>query len=523
MDGISYFSTPRPGRRGGGSAITVDDEKYHSKQLVVDNPENHEVTFALLKPKTNDSTSFSIIACAIYSVPRSRKKAKLIDFISTSYNCLKIDYPKAYFIAGGDVNDLKVSELVEISSAFKQIVTKPTRKKKTLNVIVTDLWKYFKEPEILPPQKPDVEGVGKPSDHSVPIAQPYLNTSEPRTKSYSLKTVRTISDPKMCLIGLWLQKEQFEDILNTENPTDKVTALEDTIEKNMQKICPTKNITVFQKDTEWMTPNIQRLRRKKSREYRRNKKSTLYMKLQAEYLHLKKISTQKFLKEKIEVLKKTHPSKFYEGLRNIGARPGDDKNNLFTIDNQEGLSEAESAEQIAKYFSSISQEYPPLEPNNLPPRVKTKMFAPNVMDEAPVFKESEVEQQFRKRKSKKCTVRGDFQPRVKKEYGQDISRAATNIFNSISSTGEYPRQWVREYISPIPKTPQPETEDELRPISLTSDLSRDYNKWVATWLWPYIAHRIDPGQFGGRKGRSITQYLILLFHFILSKTDRRDR
>ena len=61
------------------------------------------------------------------------------------------------------------------------------------------------------------------------------------------------------------------------------------------------------------------------------------------------------------------------------------------------------------------------------------------------------------------------------------------------------------------------------PISLTADLSRDYNKWLAKWLWPYISARIDPGQYGGSKGRNITQYLILLFHFILSKTDRPDK
>ena len=43
-------------------------------------------------------------------------------------------YPKAFFIAGGDINDLKVSEILEISSAFRQIVTKPTRQGKILSV-----------------------------------------------------------------------------------------------------------------------------------------------------------------------------------------------------------------------------------------------------------------------------------------------------------------------------------------------------------------------------------------------------
>ena len=82
---------------------------------------------------------------------------------------------------------------------------------------------------------------------------------------------------------------------------------------------------------------------------------------------------------------------------------------------------------------------------------------------------------------------------------------------------------MKEYITPVPKTPLPETEDELRPISLTADLSRDYNKLLAGWLMPYVKARIDPGQLGGIKGGSITQYLILLYNFIFSRTDRSDK
>ena len=70
---------------------------------------------------------------------------------------------------------------------------------------------------------------------------------------------------------------------------------------------------------------------------------------------------------------------------------------------------------------------------------------------------------------------------------------------------------------------QPDTEDELRPISLTADLSRDFNKFLVSLLLAYIRHRFHPAQFGGMKGGSITHYLILFFHFILSNTDHKAR
>ena len=56
-------------------------------------------------------------------------------------------------------------------------------------------------------------------------------------------------------------------------------------------------------------------------------------------------------------------------------------------------------------------------------------------------------------------------------------------------------------------------------ISLTADLSKDYEHFLAEWLMPYIEKRIDPGQFGGLKGHSTTHYLIKLLDFILSCTD----
>ena len=76
-----------------------------------------------------------------------------------------------------------------------------------------------------------------------------------------------------------------------------------------------------------------------------------------------------------------------------------------------------------------------------------------------------------------------------------------------------------EYVTPIPKITPPETEEDLRNISLTSDLSKDYENFLAKWLMPYISRRIDPGQFGGLSGHSTVHYLITLYNFILSNTD----
>ena len=75
---------------------------------------------------------------------------------------------------------------------------------------------------------------------------------------------------------------------------------------------------------------------------------------------------------------------------------------------------------------------------------------------------------------KNSTVPGDIPTKLKKEILPEICGSATIIFYLMTKTGLYPRQWVTEYVTPIPKVPSPEKEDELRNISLTADLSKDY-------------------------------------------------
>ena len=161
-----------------------------------------------------------------------------------------------------------------------------------------------------------------------------------------------------------------------------------------------------------------------------------------------------------------------------------------------------AAERIAQHFSTISKEFPPIDAYSLPQRVKEKIFHPEVSKSAPHIEEFEVYEMFKKRGFKQSSVPGDIPSILKKEFSAEIAVPASKIFNSITKSGTYPRQWVTEYVTPIPKVTPPENEEDLRNISLTADLSKDYENFLAQWLMPYIKKRIDPGQFGGLKGHS---------------------
>ena len=260
------------------------------------------------------------------------------------------------------------------------------------------------------------------------------------------------------------------------------------------------------------------------REYQRNKKSDKFKDLFNKFEEIKLVNSKKYVEKQIDDIKRSNPSQFYKRVKKLGARLGECQSSTFTLPkhSSNNLTELEAAEEIAKHFSTISKEFPPIDEDRLPERVQTKVKKTGVMEEAPVIEAFQVYENMKKRKVKTSSVPGDLPPKLKKEFSVELAEPAADIFNSINRTGQYPRQWVIEYVTPIPKTNPPESEDDLRNISLTADLSKDYENLLVQWLLPYVQQRLDPGQFGGLKGCSIVHYLMLLFDFILSSTDTRN-
>ena len=72
---------------------------------------------------------------------------------------------------------------------------------------------------------------------------------------------------------------------------------------------------------------------------------------------------------------------------------------------------------------------------------------------------------------------------------------------------------------PLQKMSNPASEDDLRIISLTSQFSKVFEQLVIGWLLEYVSDKLDWGQYGGKKGSSISHYLIDFVNFILFNQD----
>ena len=78
----------------------------------------------------------------------SKKKTILIDHIALTLNMLRSEHPHAGVILAGDRNDLKLENLCGVDTSLKQIVRKATRGPIILDIVLTDLYQYYEEPQM---------------------------------------------------------------------------------------------------------------------------------------------------------------------------------------------------------------------------------------------------------------------------------------------------------------------------------------------------------------------------------------
>ena len=76
--GLRYISTSRPnGKRGGGVAIIVNEERFKVSKPGVKVPKGLEIVWALIKPKAENAAIKKIILCSFYSPPGSKLRISI--------------------------------------------------------------------------------------------------------------------------------------------------------------------------------------------------------------------------------------------------------------------------------------------------------------------------------------------------------------------------------------------------------------------------------------------------------------
>ena len=528
LDGLQYVSKPRPknhkGTSYGGVAIVVDNENFSCKKI--DNvplQSKLEIIWCLIKPKDPSARFKNIIACSFYSAPGKGKNTQLADHIISSLHLLSSRYPDCAIILGADRNSMDISPILNCGLKIRLMVDIRTRGAKTLDIILMNTANYYNSALVVPPINPDNPLKAKPSDHSVPVCIPHTDRHKPPIRHYRIITYRPLPRSSIVKFGEWITHESWDCMEDVSDTTEQVSLFENLLSEKMNSFFPEKTMKIGCHDKPFITAELKRLHRQKSREYCKRGKSAKYHDLKKRFDELYKHEAQSYLDKTVNDLRDTNPGKMYSILKRLGSKPGEvSQENNFTLPSHAelGLSSEESAELIAQHFASISQEFRPLCISNLPPRVQEKLLSPEL---PPTLDDHEIFQQIKAAKKPKSGVQNDLPRKIVQEFSPELAKPVSKIINSILASGKWPHQWKLEQVIPIAKIPQPLSEDDLRPISLTPFFSKVTEHFVVNWLLHYIEHKIDFRQYGGQKGNSINHYLIELVNFVLYNQDSSEQ
>ena len=287
---------------------------------------------------------------------------------------------------------------------------------------------------------------------------------------------------------------------------------------------PLKKITVTQYDRPWFTEELRIIRRQRQKIYRKEGRSAAYIEVKRKFDEKLKNEASKFIKKIHQEVSEGKRGSSYSAIRKLGNKDFDDPKGSNTFDIPEfvdnNLNENDSAEALADFFSAISQEFLPLDPDRFPPNIKAELERGAHDQEVPQLNEYEVFEKIRKAKKPHSTVPGDLKRVLVKECSAELVTPVTLIYNQITSTKEFPRSWVVEQQTPIPKTKPVASLDDIRNISGTPFFSKQYESFLSDWHLPIVRPFLDPGQCGGLKKSSISHYLVKLLHYIHFNLDK---
>ena len=203
----------------------------------------------------------------------------------------------------------------------------------------------------------------------------------------------------------------------------------------------------------------------------------------------------------INELKSTEPSKWYSMAKRIGAVDQTPHDQL-QVQSLSSLDDQQAAEEVADHFSSVSCEYSPLDYSKLP------CYLPAPLP--PQVNKYEVCEKLSKLNKTKSTLPIDIPSKLRQEVYPFLSEPLSNIINNCLSQQIYPQLWKNEWVTPVPKVPEPKNIKDRRKISGTSDYNKVMESFLKDWILEDIHENLDISQYGGKKGVGTEHMLVCL-------------
>ena len=125
------------------------------------------------------------------------------------------------------------------------------------------------------------------------------------------------------------------------------------------------------------------------------------------------------------------------------------------------MTNKEAAQKIAAHFAAISNEYSPIDSEQLP----CYLPAPR----PPQVTEHEVYTRLNKLKKTRSTLPIDIPEKIRRECALFLAGPVSQIINSSLTESQYPAAWKQEWVTPVPKISHPQAINRPKKTRPSSD------------------------------------------------------
>ena len=186
------------------------------------------------------------------------------DYFCYCYDKLKSECPSTAIIVAGDFNPNSNglnTRTITRQCLIKQIVKTSTRGNALLDLIITDIHKFYEDPEVLPP-------LGL-SDHRRIVWKPKNRNLLGNKKGKRTITVRPLRYSSIVLFEQFIREYNWSFILNAVDADDGVHLFLEATNSMFDTFFPCKSIKVCEDDKPYITGRIKEMMHNRDKAYER--------------------------------------------------------------------------------------------------------------------------------------------------------------------------------------------------------------------------------------------------------------
>jgi len=425
-----------------------------------------------------------IIIAVVYIPPDSVKSAAE-EQVAEVIMELETAKPDAGVVILGDFNG---ASLDRVLPKYKQYVTCNTRNDKCLDLCYSNLPCAYVSKQRAP--------LGC-SDHNMVRLMPAyvskLKAEKPVTKSVQIwdKDSLEVLGGSLACTDWSMFKEVCSDL---DELTETVSAY---IQFCTDTLIPQKKVRIYPNNKPWVTKELRAVTRKKHTVIKSGDKGAL-KEVQKELSSMVDQCKAAYKRKVEEQFSQGKARACWQGLKHITGH-GKGKASM-----PQG-SEAEVANSLNNFYARFNK------PDDDCSGPVNK----------PAFKceEDEVRRVLSSVQVNKAAGPDSINPAVIKHLASDLAPVCTTLYNLSLEQVKVPTLWKMSTIIPVPKKAKPVTNNDYRPVALTSIIMKCFERLVLVRLLQQTKEQLDPLQFAYKSKRGTEDAIAVLTHRILQHLD----